>query len=36
MLQLTTMINSEDSEDWNANSPVCPHILQGNKQWHAA
>jgi hypothetical protein len=29
------MINSEDSEDWNANSPVCPCILQENKQWSA-
>jgi hypothetical protein len=34
MLQLTTMINSKDSEDWNANSPVCPCILQEYKQWH--
>jgi hypothetical protein len=27
MLQLTTVINGEDTEDWNANCPICPHIL---------
>jgi len=27
MLQLTTVIDGEDAEDWNANCPIGPHIL---------